>query len=518
MSAKPKIILTSHGIIFKTPDMRSREAALSYCKQTLVQWEWKKSPPDWKAVRVMKRVFAGATKNRSEFRFHRNQYEDLFFHLISRGYSKSSIEVVEHTIQSGHPITFEVKQPLVPRGYQIPIVAHLSKVEPIIKVTNMQAGKGKTISALMGMINTGKRTMIQLRGGYVQRWLDDLEGLFNFKKGEIVVIRGRDALLSVINEAKSVESLDEIRVKVFIITAKTVYKLLEEFELNGDDNYYGIRPEELYSLLGIGLRIIDEVHEDYHLNYRADIYCNVPSSIHLSATLETEDPFRRKMYDIALPPSNWLATEYDAYIGVKALFYNTDCIEKLRTKERGQDMYSHGAFEKSILRDKQLLKSYLEIVRAPIQEEFIDSYVAGQKCLIFFKLVEMCEIFCEYLKKHYPELDIGVYVSDTDESALKKHEIIVSTVESCGTAQDIPNLKVSVLTRALNKRETNEQVKGRLRRLKDWPDVTPVMCYLNCSQVPKHNEYHHNKVEQYKGKVKWHKTIQMPYVLSNKKT
>lgn len=353
-----------------------------------------------------------------------------------------------------------------------------------------------TFCALSAMIKVGVRTVIQLRGGYIARWIDDLEGLFDFKKGEVLVIRGRDSLLSLINMAKN----DELKAKVIIISNKTLYKFFEEHEKNTHDNYYECKPEELYALLRAGLRIVDEVHEDYHLSFRTDIYSHVPSSIHLSATLHTEDVFRRRMYDIALPKDCWYkGVEYDKYIVSYALFYQNNGDRKIRTSERGQDTYSHGAYEKSIMKHKEMLNNYLEIIRWPVQKYYIDDdWQGGQKCIVFCYMVEFCELVRDHLLRHYPELDVQEYVAETSEAVLKTADIIVSTIKSAGTAQDIPDLKTAILTHAVRKKESNIQTLGRLRKLKRWPDVTPNFIYLNNTSIEAHMKYHDAKIEIFK--------------------
>lgn len=512
MLPRIKVIKYSHGMKVIPGNRRHKDVLLDYCR-TLAQWEIVKEPPMYKAVRQMKRVFAGATKDRSEFRFHINQFEELITYLKYAGIERRHIELETLPLHEGEDVEFVMKGDISPYEYQEPIIEFFEQVDPIIKVTNLQTGLGKTMIALLTMFRRKKRTLIQLRGGYVSRWLTDLDGakaLFKFKKGDIMVVRGRDHLLSVINQAKA----GDFDPKVVIITNKTLFGLFKEFELNGEDNLYGISPEELCPLLGIGLRIIDEVHEDYHLSFRSDIYCHCPSSIHLSATLVTEDPFRRRMYDIALPMENWYTgVDYDAYIDVKCDMFDTHEPEKLRTTERGRDMYSHGAYEKSIIRNKTMLANYLDIINYVTYLDYIEDWQGGQKCLIFCSLTDMCVLVRDHLRGIYPELEINEFISETDEVILEKSDIIVSTVESCGTAQDIPGLKMSILTRALKKLETNEQVKGRLRKLKKWPDITPIFNYLTNRSVPKHLEYHQAKIEQFEGKVKSHTTVNLPLKL-----
>ena len=495
MLGKTKIVTYSHGIAVYPGNRRCREALVDYC-YTLIQWEWTKKPPSWRPIRTMKKVYAGATRDRSEFRFHRNLLEEVIQHLDGYGVRRSNIEFVElppvDPVKVDHPMV----DGITPRDYQVGLIEYLSQPDQVIKVTNLQTGRGKTLCALMSMVNLGVRTVIQLRGGYIARWIDDLEGLFDFKKGEVLVIRGRDSLLSLINMAKN----DELKAKVIIISNKTLYKFFEEHEKNTHDNYYECKPEELYALLRVGLRIVDEVHEDYHLSFRTDIYSHVPSSIHLSATLHTEDVFRRRMYDIALPKDCWYkGVEYDKYIVSYALFYQNNGDRKIRTSERGQDTYSHGAYEKSIMKHKEMLNNYLEIIRWPVQKYYIDDdWQGGQKCIVFCYMVEFCELVRDHLLRHYPELDVQEYVAETSEAVLKTADIIVSTIKSAGTAQDIPDLKTAILTHAVRKKESNIQTLGRLRKLKRWPDVTPNFIYLNNTSIEAHMKYHDAKIEIFK--------------------
>lgn len=503
-----EIVTYSHGFYVKPANDKVKYALIQYCKG-LGQWEVIKKPPDWRPIRKLSRIFAGATKDRKEFRFHITLLEEVIQTLKSVGVYSDEIKIKQLPLGKPVEVTFPIKVEMTDRDYQEDIISFLSNPDQKIKVTNLQTGRGKTHCALSAMINLGVRTVIQLRGGYVGRWMEDLENRFAFKKGELLVVRGRDHLQSIINMAKE----GDLDAMVIIITSKTLYNYLQEFEKNPRDNIYGVRPEELYELLGVGLRIVDEAHEDYHHNFRTDLYANVQSSIHLSATLHTEDPFKQRMYDIALPRDCWhKGIEYDAYIGVKALMFDSEDVERIRINERGRDTYSHNAYEKSIMKDKKMLESYLRIITYPVFKYFLeDGWEPGQKCLIFCGMVEMCEVVRDYLRRVTSEIEVNEFVSETEEKVLSTSDIIVSTVESCGTAQDIPNLKLSVLTRALRKLETNEQVKGRLRKLKKWPDVTPIFTYLVNTSIPKHMEYHEIKKDQFKGKCLYHEEEYIPF-------
>lgn len=63
---------------------------------------------------------------------------------------------------------------------------------------------------------------------------------------------------------------------------------------------------------------------------------------------------------------------------------------------------------------------------------------------------------------------------------------------------DIPGLRIAGMTTALSSMQANLQAFGRLRKLKDWPDVTPRFYYFTCEDIPKHVEYANKKKEVFK--------------------
>ncbi|MNI71442.1 hypothetical protein D3C73_1273150 [compost metagenome] len=70
------------------------------------------------------------------------------------------------------------------------------------------------------------------------------------------------------------------------------------------------------------------------------------------------------------------------------------------------------------------------------------------------------------------------------------------------------------MTTAIDSRQSNEQVLGRTRPLKDWPDVTPEFIYFGCLEIDQHCKYHRHKLEFFKNKVVSHMEVMSRYVLT----
>ena len=284
------------------------------------------------------------------------------------------------------------------------------------------------------------RTVIHFKGGYVQRWKDDLEETFKFKRGEFLVVRGAKDMI-----ALQTMALDgDLKAKVIIITSATMRDYIKNYEeSNGNSKIYPIKPIDFYPKLGVGYRVTDELHQEFHNNYRIDLYTHVYRSLGLSATMTSSDAFKNKMYDIAYPiQQRHDGGGYNVYIGVTAMLYHMD--PEVRIRYQGAQGYSHTTFEESVMRHKGLLRNYLKIIDHAIYNRFISVREEGQKALVFFARVDLCTLFVERLKKLYPELDIVRYVAGDSYEELLEADIGVTTIGSGGTAIDIKNLTMFI--------------------------------------------------------------------------
>jgi hypothetical protein len=128
----------------------------------------------------------------------------------------------------------------------------------------------------------------------------------------------------------------------------------------------------------------------------------------------------------------------------------------------------------------------------------------GQKAIVFAATVEFCTILAEAIRCRWPSLTVGRYVAEDDYEVLHGNDVVVSTVLSAGTGVDIDGLVYALMTTSLDSSQSNEQVMGRLRRLKRWPNTTPVFGYLYTGYIDKQFKYHQNKLQYFKGKAKLH--------------
>lgn len=498
-----KIDIYSHNFAVTKFDQRGKEALFSFCKKSLVQWSWNRV--DGRMVRELIRTYAASNQERSVFRFHINCYNDFIIHLENFGLSSRSFQIVKHPLYKPAVVKYNLIFKHPPFDYQVRGVDYVV-ADGKSKLVTLQTGFGKGGLSLRSFVPLATRVACVIKGMYVEKWIQEYIDYFGKVKGDIIVVRGSKDLKNIIELGLA----GEIEAKFIIITNTTLYNFYYEFErFNGADSY-GCDPIDLWKVLGVGLRLIDELHQDFHLNFRLDLYSHVPKVLSMSATMEADDPFICKMYELAYPlDSRFEKLPFDKYISVKALTYTLNDPKRLKWQNWIRRSYSHVIYEQSLIKNPPILKNYLELIKLIVENSFIRKRKPGQKMIIFAATVEMCTIITKYLRDIYTTVGIVRYTSDDEYEDLLAADISVSTLKSAGTALDIPGLMITLLTDNVNSRQANDQVLGRTRKMKgEWADITPEFLYLVCNSIPKHLEYHQKKMSIFADKVLSHQTME----------
>lgn len=476
----------------------------NYCRNYVVkQKTFTQGRVNWE----ISTVFAAANKNRTYFRFHFNQLDDFLSYLNSQNYPNHSIAITRHEPPIGEVVNFKVKSTKTPRDYQLTPIKYvanlLTEIMSKFKLVVLQTGKGKTFIALSGMGQYNKRVLEICKPMYIEKWIADFTDYFDLKTKDIMVVRGGKNLKVLIELAKQ----NKLEAKIIIVSNRTYYDYLEDWERFNGNGMFDVHPNDFCKLLKIGYRLIDEVHQDFHLNYRCDLYTNVESDISLSATMDPDAPILKTMYEIMFPSGNrFKGIPYDKYINVKSIFYSASDPKKLKCKRFGLGFYSQTMFEDSILGDRVILENYLGMISAIVKKEFFDTYEDGKKFIVFAGTIAMATAITKRLNKDYPQYNIKRYVGEDDyETCLLEPVGRVSTLKSAGTAVDIDDLLFTLMTDAHDSTQGNEQVLGRTRKSKGkFAHLTPVFAYLSCQQIQSHVKYDEKKHKVFAGKVLSH--------------
>jgi superfamily II DNA or RNA helicase len=437
------------------------------------------------------KVFGASNANRNEFRLHINQYTD-FKKYLKEAYVTDNLFTEETLpVPDTEIIDIKVRPQWKLRDTQLNAFDYLiAKTNYRSRFVDMATGSGKTVTSLIAMATFNKKIAFVLKPMYIEKWVADLKKTYVLCDNDIMVVTGSSALQGLIEMGIN----KEIKSKFIIISNKTIQNWYTLYEKYGEETItlgYSCFPEDLFETIGCGVRLIDEVHQDFHLNFKVDLYSNIERSISLSATLLNNDPFIEKMYCLAYPKDQrYNGGIQTKYIIAKALMYGLKNSDLVRTTEFNSPNYSHNAYEKSIMRNRSTRENYLRLIWNSIETSYIANYKPGQRCAVFCSSVDTCTIVSQYLSRMYPNKDVRRYVSEDPYENLLEPDITVTTILSGGTAHDIANLTTVILTINVDSIQASIQTMGRLRKLSD---ASTYFIYFVCRNIPKHMKYHQSK-------------------------
>lgn len=492
MATELTIRMRTHHFVVNRITPRSRPCVTAFARQ-YIQYGFSRGNG---FARPALKVYAAATDDRSEYRFHINQWAPFQEFLRLHRLDEALIELIHDPLHEALPVELPVLPQWVPRESQPLAIEYLVKPPPPhSKFVDMQTGKGKSFCAMQGMSTVGFRTVGVMKPQFLAKWIEDMGRTYDLPLDQYVVIRGSDQLIALLHLAMS----GELTQRVILISNKTMQNYIKLYEEHGAaivDMGYPCMPDEMWAILQAGIRLIDEVHMDYHLNFKLDLYTNIYLSFSLSATLLSKDAFQMRMYELGYPMvQRYKGPAYDKYARTRAVLYAFKEPDKIKCRERGSTMYSHNVFEDSILKSPKMTGNFFEFANTILKREYLEEgfYKKGDRAIIYCSSIDMCTALSDYLKKLYPDKVVNRYVGLDPREHLMESEIVVTTLGSAGTGHDIPDLTTVILLVAIRASAGNLQGFGRLRKLKDGR--TPRFAYGVNEDNLKHVEYHEDKRE-----------------------
>lgn len=402
--------------------------------------------------------------------------------------------------------SYKLRDGWVPREDQVEAIDFVD-FNNNVSFIPIQTGKGKTFIALASLEKTSYLTALVIIPNLIDKWVEDVTKTLEIEPEEILVIKGLRSIVSLIEMAKN-DLLGSYKFIIFSNRTMQEYISLYENEPYIYHETFDIEPYELFSTVGIGNLICDESHMHFHALYKIILYSNVKNIIGLSATLISDNRLIKKLHDIVFPRSRrYDKLGYDKYIEVYPMSYSIgrEAMKRIRTSEYGSNVYSHIAFEKSIMRNPRIKNQYYEIIQDAIEHYYIEDRMEKDTCLVFVSTVAMATELTNYLKRVYPEYIVNRFCEDDDYDNLMTGDIKVTTPLSGSTGHTVPNLRTAILTVSISSSVSNIQILGRLRKL---PDRNVKFVYLYSRNIPKHVEYHRKKKEIFYDKTASIKDVQ----------
>jgi len=497
----------NHGAHIRVCYENDKEIMFEYSKSlTSYGQQW---VPGRGRVRKAKDTYGTFNSKTRTFGFHANLLPKILEHLKRKNVLDTEIKMTHHAAYEGTPVTIKLKEGVAPRDKQGPVIEDLLNSGKSY-ILPAQPGYGKTFTALYSCAKMGVRTLAVMGASHLITWQDEIKSLFDVTdEKQIRIIRGGLMLKKLIKEAQ----MGELDCSFILVSVNTMRDYINEYLKNGTSGY-GCNPIDLFKLLGVGFRIGDEAHENLNFNFKLDTETSVAKCLYLSATIESHDKFKNMLYETIFPLEyRCKLLSWEKYIISHAIAFTFEYPRKLKYKDK-QGNYSHNVLEQSIMENADLETRYYDFVKKVVDYLFFRCYQEGQKCIIFFASVDMCARAAEFLSKQYPDYSVVPFTREHPEENLKENDIVCTTVQSAGTGKDVKKLATAIMTNALNSREKNIQVPGRLRPLDRWyEDTYPNFGYFVALNIPVHQRYHDTKHELFQAYMKERKLIDTGVVI-----
>lgn len=320
---------------------------------------------------------------------------------------------------------------------------------------------------------------------YIEKAAIDIEEHYPHIKGKYLIIQGGDALRDLMLNAEEYRK----RYSVFIFSIRTITNYLTVYDNRKGDMFllkeYPVAPENLMRLLGIGIFLNDESHQEPANVSKMMLYFDCDYYILLTATFNSNDPHTVKMYKMMVPEHLrfGLDTAMDKYITINNIRYFIEKAPKL--KHQTNQGYSQILYEQSLLSRPYLLAQYDKMIIKYVERDYINKKKKDQKCLVYAATVDMCKHLCNTLRREYPSLKISTYVQEDDYENIMTSDISVSTSLSASTGLDIKGLICIIQTISMGSLQANRQMVGRLRKI---PDTELTYNALYCGNLRKHKD------------------------------
>jgi superfamily II DNA or RNA helicase len=456
------------------------------------------------------KIFAARVRGNKEFRYHIGQFKPFIDFLESNFITKDMYTVEYKELYEPVQIIVNLLDKWILRDYQDNIQDFIIRHElndNRSRLVALETGAGKSLTSLATISKIKTRTAIIILPAYIEKWSYDVINYLDTNPKKIVQIQGSPQLKGLIDLAKE----NKLDYDFIIISLRTIQNFYKDYEDNKDmeEEGYGCNPEDFCKLLSIGTIIVDEAHQHLHAIFKLLIYTHVPRVIALTATMISDNPMISKMQHIMFPKeiriNNLVKKKYKKVYAITYDFI-PEHIKRIKTTEYGNTNYSHNAFEKSIIRSASILNNYLKLIYGILKVAYLDDYIVNDKMIIYASSIDMCTRITTYLQRFLPDKDIRRYVESDPYENIINGEIIISTILSAGTAFDIPNLRVILMTTNIQSPVSNLQTLGRLRELKDR-DVK--FYYIWSPSIKKQVDYHYKKKELFANEAICHKDFKV---------
>lgn len=316
------------------------------------------------------------------------------------------------------------------------------------KVLIMPPSYGKTFCAVYAISKLHVRSLIIVHTQNLkEQWMERICEYTNLGGPNIVDISSSAYLNSFLKKKQSSNQ------KIFIVTRSLLASYIER---------YGMKNlNDVLIKMGIGIKIFDEAHKEYHRILQIDYATDVKRTWYLTATFALSNASENRVFQRAFNIVNKCKiTPDDAkhIVYIPVLFNtrpNAVVDHRVTGKKRGFDKYSYIDYE--------LKKGTLEyLIRYILQFFLIEKGLEGKTLLLSSKKTT-CDYLASLISDETKLEKVCAYYTGNKVENYKSYDAICATSAMLGTGEDIPGLRFMLNTEPGASLPNTDQFSGRLR-------------------------------------------------------
>ena len=315
---------------------------------------------------------------------------------------------------------------------------------------NLETAGGKTYCAISSLTRIGVKTLIIVNREYLSsHWKSEIIHFTNIPEDRILQVDSD--MISRLLEA-------EYEADVYIVMHQTIQSYART---NGWKDI-----NEFMKVCGIGLKIYDEAHEFISSIFLIDSFTNVKKTFYLTATFGRSNRQENKVFHTMLSSSckfDDKSIDKEKKIHYYPILYRSNIPMKyIMTMKTAHGFSSYKFIDAAIKYDPE--RKILHAIRYALSEALEHE---GQILLVTPKK-ESVVFMKEFISKLIDNSrSIGTIFSDNSDEINYQNQncdIICSTIKSCGTGFNPPNLQTIICAEPHVSRLMTHQLKGRLDR------------------------------------------------------
>lgn len=390
------------------------------------------------------------------------------------------------------------------------LLEHANKHENVAGI--LSPGQGKTFMACYSAIKLGYRTLIIVPTSSIKvQWAETLTGMFSVNPSRVLMVNSPSSFINVQSD-------------FVVISQASLASINKTYDL-----------EKIMKANKFGIKIVDEVQMWFHNIIKIDGNSNICNNWYLTGTFGRSGDQENQLYQhmfghLAIfreqqksptlfnrKPGNVYGMK--PHMNVKMVWAHSGISREdihavsksIRYSERAGKWVRYGisvpAYTSIVIPKDGTMTKLLNIILKVIKSA--EREVNYGRTLILGSTIASTSVVASYTQKMFPDKKVGLIHSKqnkTENDRVKAEcDIVVSTVQSCGTGFDMKDLSKLVVFAAYQSWILADQISGRLRARPDGKET--YMWDIVDADVKQLRAWANNRADVQKRKSKTFKVV-----------